>query len=143
MGTLLSFGRGGQEPLPTGLPLFAQDYQGLIQRCRVGCRRREQHEKEGKRDKAVSIQYRLEQEIERYGAAVSRCTDPIAHHHGSVDEDHIQSRLKIHHTVLFRLKITLQRHYWEPAVVIKTAEPLTKSDELETSSNEAMQSSSE
>jgi hypothetical protein len=35
MGPLLSFGRGGQEPLPTGLPLFAQDHQGLIEQANL------------------------------------------------------------------------------------------------------------
>jgi hypothetical protein len=35
MGSLLPFGRGGQEPLPTGLPLFAQDHQGLIEEANL------------------------------------------------------------------------------------------------------------
>jgi hypothetical protein len=35
MGPLLSFGRGRQEPLPTRLPLFAEDHQGLIEEANL------------------------------------------------------------------------------------------------------------
>jgi hypothetical protein len=56
MGSLLSFGRGGQEPLPTGLPLFAQDHQGLIEEANLArWLRWEQRKRGGGQDKAVSI----------------------------------------------------------------------------------------